>query len=380
MLMVGVTFNEETHFLELHSSDSIWSFRVKILEQFHIVPDQQYLSVRAGAFSREVGITGDVGSWGIRDGSEIIVVMLDQGKEEMDFIHILDTLRKKCVDITMKSDLGSHMVNQFAVHAHEVRQCDFVEEKMGRNGSPKGNIIHKMLEIGSSLKILNLRWQFFSVGDDGAMLIADALERHKSLIEIHIQACGIASRSAKRMGEMLEKNETLRVVDFNENYSMVDEGVISIAKGIETHSSVIHLTLRGCGISSRGALHMGKMLESNTILKRLVLSENYSIDDVGAIAIANALEKNGSLDELHMCNCGISSKGAIRIGEMLEQSTSLRTLLLNGMQFRIRSFQQIFRIYMCVCVCVCVSLLFSLTVCGNEMKPMKENARNPCPE
>jgi Ran GTPase-activating protein (RanGAP) involved in mRNA processing and transport len=47
------------------------------------------------------------------------------------------------------------------------------------------------------------------IGDEGAIRIAEGLEKNTSLKKLDLRDCEIGVRGAKRIGEMLEKNASL---------------------------------------------------------------------------------------------------------------------------------------------------------------------------
>lgn len=142
------------------------------------------------------------------------------------------------------------------------------------------------------------------------------------------------------IGEMLEKNTSLKILDLN-HVPIFDIGVTSIVQKLELNpnSALIHLNLgRVPQIKTAGATAIGKMLSKNTVLKVLCL-EGTSFGDDGTIPIMNSLSQNphSALEELHIngfgydCNSSwaVSDRSGDAIGKMLEQNTSLKRLLLD---------------------------------------------------
>ena len=85
----------------------------------------------------------------------------------------------------------------------------------------------------------------------------------------------------------------------------------------------------GNNIGVEGAKRLAEALEKNTTLNVLDLYDN-NIGDKGATRIAEALEKNTSLKELYLGFNNIGDEGAKRLAEALEKNTSLNVL---GLRF-----------------------------------------------
>jgi Leucine Rich repeat len=98
-----------------------------------------------------------------------------------------------------------------------------------------------------------------------------------------------------------------------------------------------HLRMNQCHLNSNAAKSLADALRSVGSagrLSHLMLSNNPSLGDAGAEAIADALREGGntSLKVLALGRCGISDGGAGALGELLERSHSLRTLALDRNQ------------------------------------------------
>ena len=76
---------------------------------------------------------------------------------------------------------------------------------------------------------------------------------------------------------------------------------------------------------------MAEALMVNTVLQRMSLQSNnvglnvngYTIGEVGAQSLANALKVNNTLVSINLCGCRISSAGAKFLAEALMVNTKL---------------------------------------------------------
>eukprot|EP01028_Stygiella_incarcerata_P008687 TRINITY_DN386_c0_g1_i6.p1 TRINITY_DN386_c0_g1~~TRINITY_DN386_c0_g1_i6.p1 ORF type:complete len:553 (-),score=124.59 TRINITY_DN386_c0_g1_i6:321-1979(-) len=186
--------------------------------------------------------------------------------------------------------------------------------------------VGEMLKKNASLISLNLTRN--PLGDEGMIHIADGLKRNSSLKKLVLEHCEIGAEGGKRIGEMLEENASLVKLILDKNSGIGNMGVIRVAKGLEINSSLKELHLNECDFESEGAEGIGQMLEKNISLLIINLKRNRRIGDEGCIRIAEGLERNFSLKKLNLAGCGIGRKGACRIGQMMQKNTSLTCLSL----------------------------------------------------
>ena len=93
-------------------------------------------------------------------------------------------------------------------------------------------------------------------------------------------------------------------------------------------TSLRTLILNSCGITSEGAVQLSAVLAINKSLTELQLKEN-PIGDIGAASIGDAIKSNAVLEVLDICNCDISSEGAVQLSAGLAVNKSL-TILTKG--------------------------------------------------
>jgi len=129
----------------------------------------------------------------------------------------------------------------------------------------------------------------------------------------------------KRVGELLQAKE--KSLDLSNN-SIGNEGAIDLAEMLKVNKSLTRLDLSNNSIGDDGAIALAKMLKVNTSLEWLILSNN-SIGDKGAKALAKTLkEVNRSLKCLILSNNSIGDNGVIALTKMYNDSTSLVWLIL----------------------------------------------------
>eukprot|EP01028_Stygiella_incarcerata_P011670 TRINITY_DN669_c3_g1_i3.p1 TRINITY_DN669_c3_g1~~TRINITY_DN669_c3_g1_i3.p1 ORF type:complete len:213 (+),score=59.38 TRINITY_DN669_c3_g1_i3:546-1184(+) len=194
----------------------------------------------------------------------------------------------------------------------------------GRN-SKDCEFIGHIVETKSCLKKLMFLWS--AIGDGGVAQIAKALERNFSLLEVQFCHCNFQAEGAKRIGEMLWKNDILTHLDVSGNGRMGDEGVIAIAEGLERNASLKELNLGNCGIGTEGAKRIGEMLRKNATLIKVILSGNMTIGNEGFIRIAEGLEMNYSLQMLQLPWWHVSKEIEEHIRTLLKRNQERKSVM-----------------------------------------------------
>ena len=123
---------------------------------------------------------------------------------------------------------------------------------------------------------------------------------------------------------LIEIEETL---DLNK-ISISDAGAIALAQALHHNSTLDMLDLSHNNISDVGAIALAQALHHNSTLKGLSLSRN-NISDAGATALAQALHHNSTLEKLYLSNNNISDAGATGLAQALHHNSTLKGLSLS---------------------------------------------------
>ena len=129
------------------------------------------------------------------------------------------------------------------------------------------------------------------------------------------------------LAKMLQANTALKELNLSQN-RIEGEGACELAKMLQANTALKELNLSGNGIGDEGACELAKMLQANTALKELNLSGN-GIGDEGACELAKMLQANTALKELNLSWNGIGDEGACELAKMLQANTALKELDLS---------------------------------------------------
>lgn len=168
--------------------------------------------------------------------------------------------------------------------------------------------------------------------NDGVALVeseAPVPERDAMLRELHLCRSGLTVLAARSFAETLQGgNRALLVLDLRDN-NLGDQGAIVLAEACKENLTLRELDLSANSISDPGAKELGFALVVNISLTALGLAGN-ALGDEGAAALASGLEKNGSLLALDLRRNAIGEVGVGRLLVAVRKNSRLKELPLEG--------------------------------------------------
>jgi hypothetical protein len=149
-----------------------------------------------------------------------------------------------------------------------------------------------------------------------------------SLKKLSIHYSAVCAQDIQNLDAALPSNTRLVSLDLTDNRTLGNDGAAALAKALcGPLRRLKELYLWDCGIESSGAVALARALVINKCLQILDMYGNY-IGDEGASAIADALARNQALTDLILSDCGIGNEGAAALGEGLETNNHLERLSL----------------------------------------------------
>ena len=107
-----------------------------------------------------------------------------------------------------------------------------------------------------------------------------------------------------------------------------DVGAVAIANAIEHNHVIVDVSLHSVGVGDEGASAFARILETNDAIRELALTSN-AIGDRAAFAIAEALKVNSRLEWLQLNDNVIGNEGAAAIAEALKVNTVIQSLFVD---------------------------------------------------
>ena len=160
-----------------------------------------------------------------------------------------------------------------------------------------------------------------SIGDLGAKRLTKYLCSDVDNVgKLTINLCknDIYEKGASHVAGMLRFNEHIYLSD----NPIGDTAVFLISVAV---AELKTLMLRHCGITSRGAEYLSRVLPQNSSLEKLDITRN-NLGDEGIGHMAKALKQNTQLKELWIGECGMTDKGAASLASALSVNNSLKML------------------------------------------------------
>ena len=198
-------------------------------------------------------------------------------------------------------------------------------------GGSGASALARALRTNCTLTYLNL--QDNSIGDSGAAAIGEALQSNHSLTHLYLKNTNIGDKGAEGLAKALQPERAFSQFNPVQERSLDDSGVVQLHFGLvkALHSDGTHgtrltrLDLSENMISSSGAIALADALLSNRTLERLDLSSN-KIDCSSAAALAEALQSNRTLTHLDLRRNKIGDLGAKTFAENLQDNDALSFL------------------------------------------------------
>eukprot|EP00516_Mucochytrium_quahogii_P000226 CAMPEP_0203762150 /NCGR_PEP_ID=MMETSP0098-20131031/15094_1 /ASSEMBLY_ACC=CAM_ASM_000208 /TAXON_ID=96639 /ORGANISM=" , Strain NY0313808BC1" /LENGTH=1387 /DNA_ID=CAMNT_0050656443 /DNA_START=685 /DNA_END=4848 /DNA_ORIENTATION=+ len=174
-----------------------------------------------------------------------------------------------------------------------------------------------------SIKYLNLKSN--SLGTDGIKGFAQALSENHVLRVVNLYNNGIGDMGMSFLAKAVKTNVTLERLNLGNNILGPKSGVL-LAKVLKGHQGIRNLSLWNNSIGDEGAIEFSKTLsDKQTALLELNLFFN-EISPKGAELLANALQKNGTLEKLYLASNSLQFRGGRAFAEALRVNTTLRVL------------------------------------------------------
>mmetsp|Transcript_35665 Transcript_35665/g.72943 ORF Transcript_35665/g.72943 Transcript_35665/m.72943 type:complete len:1176 (+) Transcript_35665:88-3615(+) len=189
-------------------------------------------------------------------------------------------------------------------------QCALRELTLEKNdigGEGAVALAHALGSGGSKLQSLVLKGN--AIGDVGAMALGEMLQHNDSLRILDISSCSIGNEGGAAIGSGLSMNATLQTLNLDKNSLGSGSNHVLFSEGVSTNKALKTLHLSGNGISDEESLDSSTWGE----------------------AVANALSSNTSLQYLDLSNNALSEGSII---DAVAAHTSITTANLSDNDFQ----------------------------------------------
>ncbi|KAL0238607.1 hypothetical protein GEMRC1_013080 [Eukaryota sp. GEM-RC1] len=171
-----------------------------------------------------------------------------------------------------------------------------------------------------------LKPSFNSIGNEGAIALAEALKVNSTVTRINLEFNSIGNEGAIALAEALKVNSTVTRINLEYN-SIGKEGAIALAEALKVNSTVTKFDLWRNSIGDEGAVALADALKVNSTVTEINLPDN-SIGDEGAVALADALKVNSTVTEINLPDNSIGDEGAIALADALKVNSTVTKINL----------------------------------------------------
>ena len=113
------------------------------------------------------------------------------------------------------------------------------------------------------------------------------------------------------MAELVRGQPSIAIVN-----EKIDEGVLKeILEELRTNTTVVRLVFHDANINHAHAHQIAQMLKRNTTIQVINFNENYDIGDVGTCNLATSIKENTGIREIHLdqsiCRAGVQPRASV---------------------------------------------------------------------
>ncbi|KNC97964.1 uncharacterized protein SPPG_06952 [Spizellomyces punctatus DAOM BR117] len=159
--------------------------------------------------------------------------------------------------------------------------------------------------------------------------IIDRLKGEEIVMPHH----GLGPKGAHALAQVLEGNTTLKRIDLTNNW--IESGGAYLGRSLQINRALVYLNLTGNRLGYEGSHEIAEMLQFNASLKTLILKDN-KLGDREAQLFSEGLRQNSCLQVLDLSYNEIGDIGAIALGVGLVGNDALKELNLGWNQIRHR--------------------------------------------
>ncbi|XP_069684796.1 dynein regulatory complex subunit 5-like isoform X1 [Periplaneta americana] len=177
-------------------------------------------------------------------------------------------------------------------------------------------LLRHMIENAS---ITRLDFSHCQISDNGALAIGKLVSVHPTLKEVVLRNNAIGPIGSNGLAYALQQQGSpLDLLDLRLNH-IGDTGVIDLCAALAKSRYPRELILAGCGLTEKAAIRLGQMLQQNSTLQALDVSNNH-LGEIGGEAFALGLNENTTLLRLDYRMTGITDEYRSLINQALSNN------------------------------------------------------------
>lgn len=204
------------------------------------------------------------------------------------------------------------MDNESSMYGIDLSKTDVDTIDLCRRGLQAGEIL-ALSNILRNFTLLNVKFGYNNLRDEGAALVADYLKSNSTITCLDLGFNNIGDQGARALSGSLTLNNTLEILYLSGNL-ITKVGFKHLGYALKVNTALREFYLTGNAGGPDGATALADALAVNRTLQLLYLSTN-KIGTPGAVAIAAALHNNNVLKTLYMGDNNIGDVGLVAVAE-----------------------------------------------------------------
>jgi Ran GTPase-activating protein (RanGAP) involved in mRNA processing and transport len=197
----------------------------------------------------------------------------EQAKIVAEAISTNKSIRELYLNYNLLGNTGISVIAKAIITSHAIVNVSFKGNyQIGYEGA---QAIAELIKNSQSIRKLDVSYtsklddsgylETEGIGNRGAVLIMQALEKNESVTDINLSANNIDDDSIKALLTTLQVNRFITALDLSDN-NIGDEGAEIISNALKMNRSLISINLSGNPISSKGISALYTALESNHLI------------------------------------------------------------------------------------------------------------------
>ena len=112
---------------------------------------------------------------------------------------------------------------------------------------------------------------------------------------------------------------------------LLTQHLTEIATGVDNRTGFLPHSILG----EAGAIALAEILKQNTTLEQLAI-QNHNIADKGAIALAEAIKQNTTVRFINLSHNKIGEEGIVALAEAIKQNATIELVVLEGIDLTVK--------------------------------------------
>jgi Ran GTPase-activating protein (RanGAP) involved in mRNA processing and transport len=228
---------------------------------------------------------------------------------------------------TRLAEVTSMLVHNSTAHLSVIDGSDDPEHYMIAHLDALWAIANTLF-VNQSLEVLQIAYarQVFGPHEKLAFYIANAICSHPNLQTLDLSFNGMSTDTAYYLGRMMIRNKSIKHLNLCGNW-FGDKAAALLIEACALHGGLESLNLSRCGLGRESARQLAKLLDQSSTLTDLVVDGNDFGGNVGSAIFLRSLSFS-NLKSISLSDCKVDDSMAILLSEAI-LSNSIKSFYLS---------------------------------------------------